>query len=441
MAIAGSRSEGSKADPFVVTPSNAVKNPTGVTEGVVTIAKLPEKTNVVDTAYQPRAHLLSHVEGSNWTVNYYRQLLGINDEAKPLQIGTNAVHQTYELFEGFNLKVTSPYTQAQDSEHKEFTITGEGIVLYGVIANFGDMFTADIADGNTGLFTVTESERMAYTKAACYRITYTLVNILSDKYINDLEQKTLRTYVYSRELLESLGTPFLLKEDYAKTEELKSSLALLKAYMEPFWDQDLQTLGVPFPGRYILDPYHADYCRYIGILENRKYIKEYQTNGKWKVSDHVTLWTLLKEMSLNKRTSGLLKNNFTAVDTYNFKRYPVLRGVGWSKFKAIVLPKDFNLGTGYFIPADHQTQLPGIVPLLTNNSYVFSTAYYENQPKDSWSILERLTEDMLEAKNIDLTQLNILLSNIDKLNAIEKFYFIPIYYSIVNYASRTIGWN
>ena len=60
----------------------------------------------VDTRYVPQSALLTHLEGSSWTVNYYSQVLGEDNAVEGQNVTREAIYQQYRLIKGFEFKVT-----------------------------------------------------------------------------------------------------------------------------------------------------------------------------------------------------------------------------------------------------------------------------------------------------------------------------------------------
>ena len=151
---------------------------------------------VVDTRYESKANLLTHVEGSSWNVNYYSQVLNADNAPIGQQVDRNAIYQQYTFIEMFELKVTQPLTSSQDSTTKEMTLIGTANVYPHVIPNRGDMFIADVGDGRTAIFKVTSCERKSIFKDTCYSIDYILTNYTTKELRADLDNKVIKKYAF-----------------------------------------------------------------------------------------------------------------------------------------------------------------------------------------------------------------------------------------------------
>ena len=165
-------------DDAVVEKPNVVRSTPPESKGVV-----------VDTRYESKANLLTHVEGAPWNVNYYSQVLNTDNAPIGQQPDRNAIYQQYMFIEMFEIKVTQPLTTSQDPTSKEMTLIGAANVYPHVIPNRGDMFIADVGDGRTAIFKVTNTERKSIFKDTCYAIDYMLINYTTKELRADLDSR------------------------------------------------------------------------------------------------------------------------------------------------------------------------------------------------------------------------------------------------------------
>ena len=452
MAIAGSNlNPPAPGGLFTLTPTNPQDNLSGIVERQPVIDPRPERSIVVDTQYTPATHLLAHVEGSNWPVIYYRQQLGIGDELRPLQLGTTATHQQYQRIDNLPFKVNSSLTQSQDTDTKEFQVTGESTIFYGLVPNLGDMFIADVGDGRAGLFTLTETERMSYSKDACYRVAYVHVGYLNETYQADLDLKTVSRVVFDMTMLELLDNPFVAESDYQRLVRLQQLDARLRThFVERFWSPDVQTLKLPQQFTVVYDGFHANYCRTIGLMDLSHPIRIYH-NGLMRYEHVKTIWQCLYDMTADE--IPYCHRTFTNVSVSVFKDKPVQRGVAFSPFLETIYP------AGEFYTDDPAAVItaglwptlgtePRTVPSMPTISgvpyfnliggdecYVFSRAFYDLQ-SESMSVLERLVFNMLSGVDVKSDELLLLCNHVLKLRPIDQFYFIPVLSLLINYARR-----
>lgn len=322
--------------PGPTIPTNPQPNLDGVVENQPTLSAFPKRRTVVDSQYVPLSHLIVNAEGDKWPVNYYRQNLGMNDELMPMAKGTTGVHQQYTKYIEFIIHVISPLTPQQDSETKEFTVTGEATMFFGLIPNKGDMFIADVGNGQAGLFTITETERLTYTKEACYTVRYQMVDYLNDEQEQQLESKVIRTYYFELALAELLERPFLTEADYNTYINLNEQTQFLKSYFERmFWSRIAGNIALPEQLELTHDTYHAAFCANVGLGTPRNPIISY-TNGYMSNSEVYTIWDAFKDMDVNQLSFA--QPTFGIATASTFMEATVARGIAWSQYYYTVYP-------------------------------------------------------------------------------------------------------
>ena len=441
--------------PFAAVADNPQTNPDGVVVPKQVVVDAPELTAVVDSVYNPINSLLRHIEGANWPVTYYRQILSKNDQAKPLQLGTTAVHQQYEKIIDYNIKVNSALSQSQDQESKEFEVTGDGTLYYGIVPNYGDMFLADVGDGRLGIFTVTDAQRLTYSKAACYNATWKLVTTAVDAanaYLSDLESKVVRTLVFDSELLEMADTPFVTQSEHIARKRIEVyEDTICRLINERFWSKDVQSTIVPNQVGKMHDAWHAEFCRATGISDVLHPIRVYQ-NGNLVHEDIITIWNLIEEMSLAMMPYVTRKLGY--ISAREFYEQPSMRGIYWSQYDRTVYPVGKSLeinnttktfGSMPTIKASGDTsafagQVPGQLKLLypdmnTLTTYVFSEAFYDND-RENMTWIEYLTHRMLDQEPVNSSEVLLLCESLSKLRPLEQFYYAPIVFVLIKYTKR-----
>ena len=446
---------GGKGGRLTTEPTTPRPNVEGIVEKLPVISDRPDRTTVTDSEYVPTSHILAHIEGSNWrTKAYFRQILGLNEEARPQQLGTSSVHQQYERIEGMILKVVTPLSQSQDEETKEFQVTGDGGVYYGLVPNVGDMFIADLGDGREGLLTITRTQRMTFSKAACYETGWELVCFNSEEREKDLEAKTVRRLVFDISQIEMLDTPFLTEEQAITYQSLDDYSQLLRRTMrERHWTARVQNYAVPELGSLTYDGYHLDYLRFIDLSDDTHPIGIFQ-NGRLKYEDVLSLWSLLKEQSDNMLPYVCRK--FGLVETYMFRNASVFRGIGYTQFNITVYPQENFMEEDDSIPKFppckkfiSNKQPPAIpeyggkplyAPVDADEYYVFTKAFYECD-KASMSVLESLTMDMLSDNPVNGTDVQAICNEVPNMRRIDQYYLIPIILTLIKYCKRGYTWR
>ena len=132
------------------------KDPVSTPQEIKTIEIASPNTAVIatDNRYTPRINLITHVSGSEWIVNYYSQILTTDSQLSGQQLSLNATNQQYKKINQFKFKVSSPLTTSQNTEDNSMEVVGESIIPNFIIPNVGDMFVADLGEGNIGVFKI-----------------------------------------------------------------------------------------------------------------------------------------------------------------------------------------------------------------------------------------------------------------------------------------------
>ena len=91
------------------------------------------KSVVIDERTLPKEQLLAYISGSNWTIEYYQQVLGEDNELKEFDIAQGATVQQYNLIHKLELKVEGELSNSSDNEKALTTITGNGSLYPSII--------------------------------------------------------------------------------------------------------------------------------------------------------------------------------------------------------------------------------------------------------------------------------------------------------------------
>ena len=171
------------------------------------------KSVVVDTKYTPLSNLIVHVEGAKWKVDYYKQVLDRDSSLAGHNPTKQAPYQQYHCIHEYILKVSSPLSTTQEDETKAMRVTGSATCYPPLVANVGDMFVADIGDGRSGIFQITNSEKKSIFKESVYEINYALVDYATGDRLNDLNKKVVKDSYFLMDYLEHGQNPLLSNEE------------------------------------------------------------------------------------------------------------------------------------------------------------------------------------------------------------------------------------
>lgn len=435
------------------------------------IVVTPEKYKgvTVDTKHIPASALLTHVEGSSWTVNYYSQVLTADSALSGQQVTKNAVYQQYKLIKNLELKVTGPLVTNQDTVTKSMNVTGNANVFGFVIPNVGDVFLADIGDGNEGIFRITLSERKSVFKDTIHAIEYLLVDYSTVERRGDLNSKIVDTVVFVRDFLEYGQNPLIHEKDLAIVESLIAYYhKLSKKYFETFTSNEYKTLLIPGQAHPIYDHFVT---KTMMSMFTTLDINEVRSIRILNVDDDdvmksTTIWDMLKA-----RDKTLFKycNRFAGlVAARSFTKNPMMEGIYHSGINYVVYPVDpmFSVDNqityiakavdsnalvdspspirdlsdlvsdtefqGLTLPAN-----PIIKKVLVDDYYVFSKEFYT---KDlvNMSLLELCVMDYLDGKAPNNVALLALCNTSHSWGKLENFFYLPVLFILLKASVRFV---
>lgn len=422
----------------------------------------------VDTRYIPNTALMTHVEGSSWTVNYYSQVLDTDSALAGQNVARNAIYQQYKLIKGFELKVTGPLTTSQDPASKSMSVTGSANVYPFVIPNEGDMFLADIGDGREGIFRVTSSERRAIYKETAHFIEYQLIDYSTDVRRGDLNSKVIQTLQFVRDFLQYGQNPLLEEEDYANIRKLRGHYEdMAHRYFKSFLSNEYKTLLLPGQADTIYD--HFLTTAVLAFFTSYddpaiRQVRKLNVDGD-DVMKCTTLWDALRSQDIKllkhcNRQAGL-------VSARTFERNPLMEGIYHSGIRYVVYPRDPELSVDYTITprvklledqklTDSPSQVRRLADLLSDRRfngltrpdappihrvaeddyYVLSKAFYDDEPTQS--LLEITVRQFLERKALDNKALLTLCEAYHSWGGLERFYYVPIILILIKSSIRSI---
>ena len=441
--------------------------PTAISNATVSlpVVQAPEVKSIIsDDRYVPRESLITYVEGSLYTVNYYSQVLAANSELRGHDAGQNATLQQYTKIINFELRVTTPLSGTPEEETSTTLVTGSANVTPPLIPNVGDMFIAPIGDGNEGLFEVKESTRKSMNHDSVYAIEYVLTGRVSgivDR-ITDLEKKVVKTVYFYKDNLLQEKSPFLVSEEYNNLRQLKGLFKdIVEHYFKSFFDREYCTLIVPGQIRSVYDKYVTEtILKLVNTEDAPEIIKtRVMVMDQDKYLEQPTIWTMLLEKNIDMLP--FINNKMGLVTTNMFSANPIFQSIRFTGIQYAMYPiiydlvgnPDFTIYIPNMIDSYSREQFLHVsygslqevtgqagdlsellknnvldkisnVPLfnqVTSDSYyVFSEAFY----KDSvgCSILESLTLDYLKGRVIDVSKLYSIAKRFRYWGKLEQFY-------------------
>ena len=413
-----------------------------------------------DNNVTPINTLLEHVEGASWTIDWYSQILTINSQLASQQASTSAAFQQYNKIQNLEVKVTSPLAQSQDPITKVFTYSGTALIYSLLIPNEGDMFVANIGDGQLAIFTVTATTKKSVFTKSAYEISYTITTT-DPTYIQDLEAKTISRYVYRKDFLTYGQNPLVIQSDNDVLLGLGATYRTLALqYFPRFFNKEFKTFTAPGQQSAIYDPFLTDFIFKMFGSDDSPVLQELR---RLNVSDDPVMiqdniWTaLMNQEPLYLQTGftkvGLVSTSmftydpffnsirYTGIDFCVYPQNPVLNITNtdtWTvKTLSPVTLVEVPGGSSTITPpiAGSTTPTYDIYPVLNDTYYVLSSNFYNASANQS--NLENAVSAFLAGQAIDL----ILLSRISKefmtWGLLEQYYYVPILLLLIRASVRS----
>jgi hypothetical protein len=426
------------------------------------------KPTSVDLKWTPRTHLLTHIEGSSWSVDYYSQVITTDSDLSGQQVSAGAPYQSYTLVRSMDIKVTSPLSANQDDATKVMKVSGSAMLYPFLIPNEGDMFIADIGEGRQGLFRVTGSIKKSIFAESCYEIAYDLDTDAADK-ISDLRTKVIKTVYYHKDFLSYGQNPLLLKDEAEVLLGLEAQYQILmRYYMKRFFSHEYKTLAVPSQLYPVYDPFLVEYMAQTFSIDDAPEMYEMmQLNmDDDPVFKCDSIWTVLANRDVFHLNTCF--RNMGLVSIQQFGSNPLLMGVRYSGFARVVYPTDptvfgDNLQRAHFktpsedklettpvsttvpdpryamVRAMNLRHLPGdlagvIPPVNQDTGYVLTQAFY-NQTLPM-STLEGMVVQYAKKEKLDTSMLLDVSKVHHAWGVLEQFYYIPILLTFIKSTIR-----
>lgn len=438
----------------------------------------------IDTKYTPSSAILAWAQGSNWTVDYYRQELGRDSEPASLALEREKVYQQYRLIKGMVLKVNDALTFDQATDTRIMTASGSGWTLPFLTPNQGDMFIANVGDGQLGLFTISEPpRRKTILRDSIYEVTWTMVGLLSDKHKENLDWKVIQTLYYSHSSMLSGCGPFVsLEEQTRSTTYSEYYQGIIKRYLTDFFSNEHSTLLVPDQWMKTYD--HFIVKMFLTMIGGHEDIRVRRIRALNVMGAAIMKVPTVLDALLYKDPAILYGSTQRAhlVATRQLRGQPTLQAIGFTGIDRMVYPmeaptdidsqydhRNFFLPEGtpfhegklrrpvvngpvvsqterdpsYFKaipddielePSDFYKRPADIHPVVIDQHYIFSTLFYNNAKGQSK--LELLANQAIKGEELNYRQLDQLLGSVYDWDNLERFYYHPVVLVLLRLAMR-----
>lgn len=414
------------------------------------------KSNVVDTRVTPSFTLQTFVQGSSYTVNYYQQILGSDNELLGQDPGKLAVYQQFRKINELIIKLDNSLSSTQNTENNNFTVTGSGTIHSYITANVGDMFAADVGDGREGIFQITTSEKKSIYQESVYYVNFVLMYFSQSEpdRFNDLESKVIETLYYIQDFIRFGQDPLLTSQEYHDLRSMTTAYeSLINFYVNWFVSDEFKTLIVPKQSGPTYDPYVTMFFLSIVSVSDHPAIQHIKLLNIQNSND-IKLLTVYK--ALRDRIQfglNLMVGKMGLLDAGSFRDNPFYRSIYYTNIDKLVYPiianhhSDDNYSGYKHTPSEMPlTNLASLVqpftpelqvnidatagntpliwPVLKDEYYVLSEAFYKNL--DNKSLLEICCKNYLDGKKNQISDVVKIVRTVQGWGQLEQFYYIPI---------------
>jgi hypothetical protein len=433
----------------------------------------------IDTRYQPNSAVGMWINGSNWTIDYYSQVLGPTVEPTTQNIERTPEYQQYRLIKKLPLKVNRALEISQTQITDTFSVTGAGHMYPFVTPNKGDMFIGNIGDGKAGLFTITERRRETFLKNSTYAIEWKMVRELDKTWQDDLDRKTMETLYFSASSMQNGCGPFVSGEGQADLESYSKIYSeMVRRYFNDFFSVEHSTFLVPDQLWKTYDHFVTKaMIQMIGSAQDGRIRRVKALNVQSEsVMLQPTIWDAIVRHDPSRAYDSTERAFLAATKISRWK--PELQAIGYTGIERMVFPIDaptdvdaqydledrfrpwgipFHEGRPRRPEAKYRTQLQrdllwfqriapevaddydawrvpaDIHPVTRDTHYVFSEAFYRCDAKLQ-SKLEMLTHQMINREALNLDQFKAVLVKCFDWDNLERFYFHPVLLAMLAYA-------
>lgn len=401
--------------------------------------------------------------GSTWTVTYYRQVLGSDDEPSVFSLSRDAVHQQYDKIIDYPIRLTEGFRHEQDTTNRTFTAEASGIITPAFPPNTNDMIVGDAGDGRKGVYTLAYYKRSTAFKASTYEVRITWLGWYNDEYDAAFTRKTNNTYYFDANGWMNGCGPFVNQEQHQTIESLIGTLPLLvETYFDDFFSKKFSTFIVPDQIAPAYDHFLTGFL--LAVLSREwtdrlPYVEELNVTANRCIRDSKTVWTALLNRSTYYLETGIQKALLGDMRTMMGR--PELRAAGYSGIPYIVYPvehsshvddkyrfvdftvgailpfhtgqvrrrvtmKDAN-GVDVYNRSEYQSgEHPALIkPVTCDSYYVFSSALYDGD-NDTKSQLETVALQAIKNQPINEAYVCNLVNSAHKWTNLERFYYHPV---------------
>lgn len=444
------------------------------------------RATILETKFEDQPATISHIEGSPWTLEFYlSQILDRDSPLQGQQVTSHAIHQQYHAIMGMEIRVQGSLSHSQDANSTESTVTGSAYMFPFLVPNVGDMFVARMFDGSIGIFQITRCEKLSIMKDSAYAVDYLLVGSNDKKRYDDLMRKIVKRSYFNRDFLYHGQNPILTEEAFDTLKFLQRTYHQInQQYFDAFFSIEYATLIVPSQMLPTYDKFLLNAV--LGMVDQRshdriKYIRNLNVQDDTVMRSR-SIWDVLRSRDRNQMYDIFTKAGVVGANT--FTNQPIFEGIFYSGMRQVVYPIDppFHVDTALHLNAkmpmsnqigqgqtsnafaaykarkqkfqDEQLQEGeepvevtdeevyqelGIKPVFTDDYYLFSKAFYENDTAPfAQSKMEVLVNRYIDGESISYSELRDLAKNVHCWTSVERFFYTPVLMVLIGSVIRTL---
>ena len=209
----------------------------------------PYRHSVVDSKEMHYNDLYTFLPGSKWRGVLFTQIKGADEEPSPFQPNKDIPLQQYKKVINYELLLQGSGLQTTIDENGQENLTGTCLVYPKWLVNFGDMFIADIGDGQAGLFVITNRpEKKSRFKDAVYEIQVKLQEVMTKELERVIDVFVQETYYFERDFFKYGSNPYIVEDQYKDKKELeKLGKEYREIYVNTFFNYQHKTFIPPYP--------------------------------------------------------------------------------------------------------------------------------------------------------------------------------------------------
>lgn len=405
--------------------------------------------------------LLKYVEGYPWTVNFYGQILNVNNTNEHFDPSSPNLTQPYYKVNGLVLQVSSPLSSSYNQSTGITTVTGSSLVPFKITPNVGDIFIAQVDSGEDAIFHITSVTRKTHRKDSLYEVDYSLHSYTSDQpnFVSTLEQRINEVYYFNKDT-SYFNRDVLLKPSVKEAiDRIKNFLIESKAYyFQIFIQRRTGSLLIPGVDNTIYDPLITEFISktvdYSTINEGRYFRPSYESDDLKQRSILDSLLTRTSpHYNIVNRTYNFVPSTMLPIRArlgtlsntgVQYILYPTTPNRDHLSFRnpeppssyisSIKNAKNYHLRNNRIIQTTtNNTDVfdkPLLHELFVEDFYIVSENFYlyleDNTKYNDISYIELLISKFITSKTIAKEDLAIAVENYKDWSLLHQFYLLPV---------------